>query len=141
MKKVVLSAFILMTISIVGYSQCDKKIQLTSSKTEYLDAAGNVQRTKDENTVIDINKTEISISPDGQTMIGTVKFESCKWTKPFKEGKSILTVTIEDQGGQAKTGTITIEGKDGKVYFILAPDDNPNKIIRVLIEKFEEKNK
>jgi hypothetical protein len=123
----------------VGHSQCDKKIRITSTKTEYLDAAGNVQRTKEENTIIEFDNTGISISPDGQIMKGTVKFESCKWTKPFKEGKSVMAVTINEEGGTSKTGRITIEGKEGKVYFILQPDDNPDKIIRVLIENFEEK--
>jgi len=139
MKKLFLSTFILLISSLILNAQCDKKVVLNSSRTEYVDSSGNVERTVDENTVIEITQSEITIAPADRKMTGTVKYEKCNWTKPFKEGKSVLKTVITDQGGDVQNVTITIEGKDGRVYLTAVVDNTPNRIIRVQAEKFEEK--
>ena len=42
-------------------AQCDKNLVLLSSKTEYLDSAGTVQKTVDDKTQINITPTSITI--------------------------------------------------------------------------------
>ncbi|MCW3117909.1 MAG: hypothetical protein JWM28_1991 [Chitinophagaceae bacterium] len=47
----------------MSFSQCDKDVIITSSKTEYLNTRDSVQHTEMENTVIEINKSGITITP------------------------------------------------------------------------------
>ena len=145
MKKVL---FLLMLLTILGivfsYAQCGKKQLITSAKTEYLDGSGNVQRVQDETTTIEYDKSQISItlSNDGaesKVMSGPVKLDSCNWTIPYKQGKSIVKAVIADERGDEKTLTITIEGKDGKLSFLAEVAERPDMKIRLTIDKFEEK--
>ena len=120
-------------------AQCDKNLTLTSSKTEYLDASGAVQRTVDENTKIDIDQKSISISPGGDhTMTGAILTATCGWKTAFKEGKSEFKTQFEDNGVLKKIN-IVLEGKNGKISFTVTMVDEPNKIIRVWPDSFEEK--
>lgn len=141
MKKNIALFLLLMAASTFTYAQCDKKLLLTSSKTEYLDAAYTVQRTVDEESVIEISKPVITIIPGNaeNKMTGTIKSDSCNWKLPYKEGKSVLKTTLSDPSGEAKDVTITIEGKEGKLTFLVEIDDMPDKKIRVTLNKFEEK--
>ena len=120
-------------------AQCDKNLTLTSSKTEYLDASGAVQKTVDENTKIDIDKKSITISPGGDhTMTGAILSATCDWKTAFKEGKSEFKTEFEDNGTLKKI-TIALEGKNGKISFTVTIADQPDKIIRVWLDSFEEK--
>ena len=131
----------LLVISTGSFAQCDKKVKLTSSKTEYLDSAGTVQRTVDETTVIEISKPDITIAPGSEEnkMTGTIKSDTCNWKIPFKEGKTVLKATITDRSGDTKDVTLTIQGKDGKLNFLAEVDNEQDKKIRLTIDKFEEK--
>lgn len=140
MKKIIVSlTIILCGVSIQSIGQCGKKITLTSSKTEYLDTAGNVTRSVDEKSIIEIKEKEIMIAP-GQNppMTGSVAVESCTWSKAFKEGRSVYSAHFEEPDKQARNITITIEGKDGKLTFIAQVKEQPNKIIRLSLDTFAE---
>ncbi len=120
-------------------AQCDKRLTLTSSKTEYLDASGIVQRSVDENTRIDIDQKSISISPgNDHTMTGAILSSTCAWKTAFKEGKSEFKTEFEDNGTLKKINVV-IEGKNGKVSFTVSFADEPEKVIRVWSDTFEEK--
>src|SRR6476620_9026712 len=144
MKKVL---FLLMLLTILGivfsYAQCGKKQLITSGKTEYLDANGNVQRSVDENVTIEYDKSQITINidaPEGtNNMSGPIKSDSCTWTIPYKEGKSVIKALVSDARGDQKNLTITIEGKDGKLSFLASVEEVPDTRIRLTIDKFEEK--
>jgi len=143
MKKVL---FLLMLLTILGivfsYAQCSKKQLITSAKTEYLDANGNLQRAVDENTTIEYDKSNITITidqGDSKVMSGPVKLDSCDWSIPYKQGKSIVKAVISDARGDAKNLTITIEGKDGKLSFLAEVEERPDMKIRLTVDKFEEK--
>ncbi len=125
----------------MSFAQCSKKIIFTSSKTEYLDASGTVQKTADEKTVIEANKAEITITPgeEGNKMTGTIKSDTCSWKTPFTEGKSIIKALITGDHGDTKNVTLTIEGKDGKITLLAEMEAMPGKKIRVTADKFEEK--
>src|SRR4051812_14761450 len=98
--------------SYCGFAQCDTKIMLTSSTTEYLDSNNVVERSEPEKTVIKIGKSTLSITPGDHEMKGTIRENSCKWTVPYKEGRSIIKSTITDQSGDVKNATLNLEGKD-----------------------------
>ncbi|MES1214455.1 MAG: hypothetical protein ABUT20_02970 [Bacteroidota bacterium] len=138
MKKMML-AFVAFTIfGAISYGQCDKNVIFTSSKTEYLDSNLTLQRSVDEKTVIEISKTGVTITPGTNKMSGTIKSSSCKWTVPFKVGKSVIKAPIKDPSGDVKNVTLTFEGKDGKVTLLVEIEDDANKKIRVVADSFEE---
>ncbi len=142
MKPILFSLTLFLFLPAMSYSQCDKNTILTSSKTQYLDAKDSVQHTETENTVIEISKTEIIITPGGnQERINRGKISSCVsvWPKPFKEGKTTIEAVFVNKAGDTKHGTITIEGKNGIVSFLLVAAENPEFKIKVIAEKFEEK--
>ena len=126
----------------MSYSQCSTNTIITSSKTEYLDAKDSVQHTEMEKTIIEIAKLEINIAPGDdkeRVMHGKITSTVCVWSKPFKEGKTVIEAVFVNRTGETKNGTITIEGKDGKIIFLLQAAENPEFKVRVLADKFEEK--
>jgi hypothetical protein len=145
MKKVL---FLLMLLTILGivfsYAQCSKKQVITSGKTDYVDGNGNLQQSVDENTTIEYDKSQITITignqqGDTKVMNGTIKSDSCYWTVPYKQGKSIVKALLTDERGDTKNLTITIEGKEGKLTFLAEVQEMPDRKIRLTIDKFEEK--
>ena len=141
MKKMVIVLVLLSTGAVVSYGQCDKKVIITASKTMYLGADSAVQRTEDEQTTVEFDKTNITIIPGNSDhkMTGTVKSYACNWTNAFKDGKTAIKVAVTNDDGHAMNLTITIGGKDGKINFLAEVDDEPEKKIRLVVDKFEEK--
>ena len=144
MKTILFALFLLAAGNTLSFAQCDKKVSLTSSKTEHLDANGILKHADDEKTVVEFNKTDITVSitkaEGDEKLTGTVKSNVCNWTVPFKEGKSTLSITLSNGGGESRDYGITIEGKDGKVVLWGESKDEPDDKIKLNIEKFEEKN-
>ncbi|MDB5134444.1 MAG: hypothetical protein JWP37_1047 [Mucilaginibacter sp.] len=142
MKSTILALFLLAAGSTVSFAQCDKKVNLIASKTEYLDTNGIVERTEAEQTVIDISKSDITVIADNgnQKMTGAIKSNTCDWKVPYKEGKMTITTTLSSENGDQKDFTITIEGKDGKVFLFAESKQMPDKKLRLTLDKFEEKN-
>lgn len=141
MKKLFISLSLILAGSAVCFAQCDKPVVLTSSKTVYLDGSGAVTRTKDENTTINLSKTEIVIVPgdEGHRLSGPVSALTCDWKTTYKEGKTTFKAVLENPDGNAMHANITIEGKDGKVTLTFTVDEMPDKKIQVVADKFEEK--
>lgn len=130
-------ALLLAASSTLCFAQCDQTATLTSSLTTYLNDKGDVEKTKEEETVITITKTDITIAPgEGNTVSGAIKSSVCNWTTPFKEGKTFLTTTIVD-GGREMHATVTIEGKSGKVTLTFEAVEMPGKKIQIVADKFE----
>ena len=127
--------------TIMSYAQCDKNFTLTSSKTEYYDGSGTLQRSVDEKGVIVITGKDLVIThgPNEEKMTGTVKYDTCSWKVPFKDGKVIIRTALTGDNGNTQNVTLTIEGKDGKITCTAVPDDDQNRQIRLTVDKFEEK--
>ena len=122
------------------YAQCQGKLNLTASNTEYLDSAGTIQKIVPEKTVVTITSAEINIAPGySSPMTGTILSSTCSWKIPFKEGKSVIKTLLTDESGDKKDVTFTIEGKDGKITFFAEVKDMPNKKIRLTADTFLEK--
>lgn len=140
MKKIVSAVVILLAGSTISYAQCDKKVILTGTKTEYLGADSTLQRAEVENSEIVFDKNSITIKPgDRPSITGTIASITCNWTVPFKEGKTVLKTTLTEQDGDVRDLTITIEGKDGKISFHGSVGSRNDRIIRLTVGKFEEK--
>jgi hypothetical protein len=134
--------FILCAFTIVqtAAAQCEKRFILHSNRTEYVNIDGELERTVDEESVVEWDNKEILISPGNEpTMRGTVNSITCEWTTPMKEGKTVIKATITTGNGESMNLTITIEGKDGKQTFLAEIDQRPERKIRLVVTKFEEK--
>lgn len=142
MKSTLLALFLLVAGSAVCFAQCDKRLSIISSKTDHLDGNGKLENSEDEQTVIDINKSNISIVIENgkETLTGVIKSNTCNWTTPFKDGKTVINTSLSNEGGTGeKDYTLTIEGKDGKITFLAESVEMPDKKIRLVVDKFEEK--
>jgi hypothetical protein len=140
MKNLILVVGVLTFTTLKSFAQCDKPITLSSLKTEFIDASGIVQDSKDEKTIVEISKTNVVITPgEDDQMNGTIKSYFCDWKVPFKEGKMIIKAVLENDRGETKNLTITIEGKDGKLTFLGEIEEMPDRKVRLTVDKFEEK--
>ena len=144
MRSILITLLLLAAGSTISLAQCDKKVALTSSKTQHLDEKGQLKHADDEKVVIEFSKTDITvaISNDGgeHKLTGKVNSDTCDWKAPFKDGSSKLHVTLNNDNGESRDYTITITGKDGKVTFIASSPDEPDDVIKLDIDKFEEKS-
>ncbi|OLY91170.1 hypothetical protein SAMN05444008_11237 [Cnuella takakiae] len=140
MKRIAL-ATLLLSGAYTGFAQCDKKVTLSASKTEYLDAAGSVQKSEDETTSIQISKDSLVITPSSAPapMTGPITSQTCNWTTAYKEGKSVIKAKLSD-GNNVMNLTLTIEGKDGKVNVVATIDEMPDQQIRVAVDSFKEQS-
>jgi hypothetical protein len=141
MKKFVFIFLILFAIVEIGRAQCAKKSILTTSKTEYYDASGTHLETVDEKSSVEFDSTSVSIitANGDHKMKGTLKMDSCSWKTPFKEGKLVFKTTLMRDGGDTMDAVITIEGKNGIVTLLFESPTSPDRKIRVVADKFEEK--
>ena len=122
-------------------AQCSKSSILTSSKTEYLDAGYTLQRTVEESSIVEISKSQIIITPgnDERKMTGVIKADSCVWTKSYREGRAVYKALFSRDGDADKNVTVIIEGKDGRISFLMEVEGMPDRKIRLIADKFEEK--
>jgi hypothetical protein len=141
MKRMIIALLLLSAGRTLSYAQCDKKVIITSSKTEHLGADSTVQQTEDEKTTVEFDKMNITIIPGSEDhkMTGTIKSYTCDWKVAFREGRTALKVTLADEHGETKDVRITIGGKDGKISFLAEMEDMPDRKIRLVVDKFEEK--
>ncbi len=138
MKKILL-AICCVGFGVISKAQCDKNLRIAASKTEYLDTSGNVIRTVEETSSIVIGKNTITITPgNNPVMSGSATELSCNWDVPYQAGKSVYEA-IFSNGNDTKNIILTIEGKkDNRVSCTLAIKESPEKIIRIVSDKFEE---
>jgi hypothetical protein len=59
---------------------------------------------------------------------------------PINAGKTVLSTTLNNDNGESKDFTLTIEGKGGKVTLLAESPAMPDKKIKLDLDKFEEKN-
>lgn len=139
MKKQILTVVFAVAASLGSYAQCDKKIVLTASSTEYLNSNNELQKTDEETTVIEYDSKEIVIKPGEHTMEGTISSITCEWKTPFREGKTVIKAVISRPSGETMNMIITIEGKDGKNVLVGEFEGMPDRKVRLTLDKFEEK--
>lgn len=138
LKKAVIIIFLMVAGATAAFAQCDQTVTLKSSKTTKIDDQGNTD-SRDENTVVTVTKTEVTIVPGGDDhkMSGPISFKSCDWKTPFKEGKTVVKAKLNDDNGHERTATITITGVAGKVTLTFEAEEKPGMKIIVVADKFE----
>lgn len=129
-------AFLSVLFTQAAFAQCDKTSTLTSSETNYLDNEGNITRTIEQDVVIIITPTDITIQPgDDAKMAGKISSKTCDWKVPYKEGKMVIKSTIANDQGE-KHVTVTIEGKAGKITLTFEAEEMKDRKIQVVADKF-----
>lgn len=142
MKQILLMMSVAMGIATIGKAQCNQSVELTSTKTNVLSASNQSQGTRNENVIIDITPTTVTVKPNGNAddaLIGKIKEVQCDWKVPFKEGKTVIKTDLVDPSGDTKDATITIEGKNGKITLLAEAKERPDQKMQFEINKFELK--
>lgn len=127
-----------MFISLAGtlstFAQCEENAVLSTSKTNLADPSGEPIGVKDEKTVLRFSKIAIMLNIDGVDR-GELKIvsQSCNWTIPYKEGKSIINAKLNNSDY-----TLTIEGKEGKVSLHVVKNESDDSILSMVVDKFEK---
>jgi hypothetical protein len=137
--KTAIFAVVGLVCSIALKAQCNKNIKWISSKSEFIDTAGNIEQTKDENVELTTGSKKISIILTGEhaaSMTGDVSDYTCNWTDA-QNGKAVIKSTLVDTDGKTRHATITIEEVSGKTNILLAAEEEPTKI-RLSITSCEE---
>lgn len=139
MKNLILIFSMVVLCAAASYAQCDKKVKFTSSKTEHLDSGGNLTRTENEDALVQISKSAVIVTVNGEPR-GTfaVKSMTCDWKVPFKEGKMVIKGAMTTDQGDGLTVSLTFEGKDGKVTGYFVAEGQEEDVIKVVANKFEE---
>jgi predicted methyltransferase len=73
-------------------------------------------------------------------MRGKLTGVDCKWTTPYKQGKTTFRTSLMNNRGDVNEATIVIEGKDGKLTVTAVAKEHPDRRVRVPIDNYEEKN-
>jgi hypothetical protein len=140
MHNIILAVALVLFTSVASFAQCDKKVKWKATKAELIDENGQVSDTKEGNISITADsKTvtlEIEQSPNDK-LEGTINESTCEWKEAFKNGKTVLKTSLNERGGDVSPGTITIEGKDGKLTITLEIEKMNGKKVRIAIDKYE----
>ena len=142
MKQILLCISMAMGIAIGANAQCNQVLQLSSAKTNVLNASYQNQGSRDEQVVVDITTSTITVTPNGNpsdAMTGKIKEMQCDWKVPFKDGKTVIKTDLVDPSGDVKDATITIEGKDGKITLLAEAKERPDQKLQLEVNKFESK--
>lgn len=142
MKKLLFGGILLIAGTTGIYAQCDKKVVITSAKTEHLGADSTVVRTDDEQDTVEFDKTTLNVSIHNaerdQKLKGTVQSYTCHWNSPFQEGKTEIKGTLTNENGESRGVTITVTGKAGKISFFAVVEGEDDRV-RLVVDKFAEK--
>lgn len=140
MKKIIVLASVIMAAAFTATAQCDKTIKWKSSKSEFLDTAGNVLNERDEAVEVTTTPAKISVMRNGsesQTLEGDITGYSCKW-KDMQNGKTTCkSLLLDPNENKTRHATITIEAVNGKTTILLHAEEE-NTIIKLNVDSFEE---
>jgi hypothetical protein len=141
MKKFLFSLIMLSAFAVKGFSQCDKKVTYTASIAAASDAGSNTSDTIREKIIVQTSKTSVKLThsdKEDDALTGTVTDLSCLWKEPFANGKSVLKCALTETNGNKSNGTLTIEGKSGKILITLDMDqlDGGPKKFQIFVDSY-----
>jgi hypothetical protein len=140
MQNIILALVLVLFTSVASFAQCDKKIKWQAAKAELINENGDVEDTKEGGILITTDKKNVlleMVENPGNKLEGTVTESTCEWKEAFKNGKTTLKATLLERDGETSTGTITIEGKDGKLTITVEIEKMNGKKIRINVDKHE----
>jgi len=142
MKKIIVAGIALLAISVSASAQCGKKVNWIASGFDMVDSSGNISKTKTAAVLIEQTPETIRFSYDGDpnsVMEGPVQNVVCNWKEAYKAGKTTFTADMVDPRGESKHAKFVIEAVDGKIVITGAADERPNQILRIKVDRYEEK--
>jgi len=143
MKKIILLVLVFATVNKWSNAQCNKKILLTSTKEEFLDANGQVTHTDEDSVTLEVSDSGITINHNNipqDELKGTIKEINCNWSEPFKTGKTTFKSDLTEVSGDEHNGNFTIEGKDGQISVLMELTDKGGMKIKLYVNRYEEKS-
>ena len=143
MKKIILLVLVFVTVNKWSNAQCNKKILLTSTKEEFLDANGQVTHTDEDSVTLEVSDSGITINHNNipqDELKGTIKEINCNWSEPFKTGKTTFKSDLTEVSGDEHNGNFTIEGKDGQISVLIELTDKGGMKIKLYVNRYEEKS-
>jgi len=142
MKTILLFGMAFFAVTSSASAQCGKKINWIAAGFDMVDSAGNISKTKTASVLIEQTPESIRFSYDGDpnsVMEGNIQNHVCNWKEPYKSGKSTFTADMIDPRGESKHAKFVIEAIDGKIVITGAADERPNQILRIKVDRYEEK--
>jgi hypothetical protein len=140
MKKIIVLISLFTTTAFIVKAQCDKTIKWTSSKSEFLDTAGNVQQSRDEKVEVTTTPQKISIirhDDQDHTMEGDITDFVCKWQDKQNGKTTFKSALLDPDENKTRHATITIEAVNGKTTILLRAEEETS-VIRLNIDSSEE---
>ena len=145
MRKTLFLVFASITIGLVSEAQCDKKITWTTSKGEFVNGGGNIEKTINEKIVVEMDKKQVILKHNDQeedALTGEIKELTCEWKVPYKSGKTSFKSQLAEPNGDVKNAVVTIEGIDGKILITVDVTDpsgsGDNKKIKIYVDSYKE---
>ena len=114
--------FILSFSTIYSTAQCDKSISYFSSKAEFMDTAGKVDRSEEGKIIVKVTRTNIILihnDDDNDTMKGEITDRVCEWKEPFKNGKTTFTTRLIEKSGESNDANANVKGKNRKPEILI----------------------
>ena len=139
MKKIAALTMACIVAGFVSHAQCDKNIKWSSSKSDFIDNAGNVKDSREEKVSVTTSQKQVSIvrvSAQEQLMSGDITDYSCNW-KNKENGKTSFKSVLLEPNGTTRHATITIEAINGKTTIMLVAEEE-NTTIKLNVDSFEE---
>jgi hypothetical protein len=122
-------------------AQCLTHVKYYASKMEILDTAMTVVDTKEENFTVETRAdgfTGIREADIDDSLHGALKTLTCNWNEPFKNGTIKMVCDVQGRDQDMSGATITIEAKDSHIYIYLHAQEQPDKTLRLVVDKYEE---
>lgn len=142
MKQLLLLLAITGAFMVQGRTQCLTHVKYYASKMEILDTTLTLQDTRDEPFTVETRAdgfTGIRENDVADSLHGVLKTVTCNWTEPFKNGKITMQCDVHSQNGDdLSDATITIEAVEGKLSIILRAKERPERVMRLVVDKYEE---
>ena len=139
MKKIILSLSLIACCGAAAIAQCNQTVRFISAKTDFVNATGATEQSKNEQTQITFNDSEMSLLVNGnveEKQKGKVRSVNWGWKKNNREGKTILNALLTNKKGESKNATVTMEGKDGEINMLLEVDNQPTRKLHMTAEDF-----
>jgi len=124
-----------------GRTQCLTHVKYYASKMEVLDTTLTLLDTKEEPLTFETRAdgfTGIRENEVADSLHGTLKTLTCDWKEPFKDGKITMICDVHGGPEDLSNATIIIEAVEGKLTIQLRAKERPEKVIRLVVDKYEE---
>ncbi|HWB25377.1 MAG TPA: hypothetical protein VG738_07845 [Chitinophagaceae bacterium] len=141
MKQLLLMLLVSSAAIINTKAQCLTHVKYSAGKMEILDTALNVLDTKEEGYSVETRAdgfTGIREEELDDSLHGVLKSVTCNWKEPFKNGTITMVCDVQGKEQAMSNATITIEAKEGHIYIYLRAQEQPDKVLRLVVDKYEE---